>query len=289
MNRYESTKKVSFLGIIGNIFLLIIKFIMAIFSHSEAMMADAVNSAGDIFSSVMSYIGNKIAGIPSDEDHNFGHGKAEYIFSMFISIFMILVGMKILFSSIMTIIEGNTFQFSIYLVIVCFITILVKLFLYLYAKTMFIKHQNILIKANMKDHRNDMILTCGTLISVIFGYFGYYFFDGIFGAITSVYIIFTGVGIMIESYRVLMDASISKKDKELIIDYVLKFNQVMKVEDFYTVPVGYKYVVVLIIDLDGNLSTFASHEIADSIEKELIKKFKKIYKVIIHVNPIEKK
>ena len=134
MNRYESTKKVSFLGIIGNIFLLIIKFIMAIFSHSEAMMADAVNSAGDIFSSVMSYIGNKIAGIPSDEDHNFGHGKAEYIFSMFISIFMILVGMKILFSSIMTIIEGNTFQFSIYLVIVCFITILVKLFLYLYAK-----------------------------------------------------------------------------------------------------------------------------------------------------------
>ncbi len=140
MNRYESTKKVSFLGIIGNIFLLIIKFIMAIFSHSEAMMADAVNSAGDIFSSVMSYIGNKIAGIPSDEDHNFGHGKAEYIFSMFISIFMILVGMKILFSSIMTIIEGNTFQFSIYLVIVCFITILVKLFLYLYAKTMFIKH-----------------------------------------------------------------------------------------------------------------------------------------------------
>ena len=288
MNRYESTKKVSFLGIIGNIFLLIIKFIMAIFSHSEAMMADAVNSAGDIFSSVMSYIGNKIAGIPSD-DHNFGHGKAEYIFSMFISIFMILVGMKILFSSIMTIIEGNTFQFSIYLVIVCFITILVKLFLYLYAKTMFIKHQNILIKANMKDHRNDMILTCGTLISVIFGYFGYYFFDGIFGAITSVYIIFTGVGIMIESYRVLMDASISKKDKELIIDYVLKFNQVMKVEDFYTVPVGYKYVVVLTIDLDGNLSTFASHEIADSIEKELIKKFKKIYKVIIHVNPIEKK
>ena len=289
MNRYESTKKVSFLGIIGNIFLLIIKFIMAIFSHSEAMMADAVNSAGDIFSSVMSYIGNKIAGIPSDEDHNFGHGKAEYIFSMFISIFMILVGMKILFSSIMTIIEGNTFQFSIYLVFVCFITILVKLFLYLYAKTMFIKHQNILIKANMKDHRNDMILTCGTLISVIFGYFGYYFFDGIFGAITSVYIIFTGVGIMIESYRVLMDASISKKDKELIIDYVLKFNQVMKVEDFYTVPVGYKYVVVLTIDLDGNLSTFASHEIADSIEKELIKKFKKIYKVIIHVNPIEKK
>lgn len=289
MNRYESTKKVSFLGIVGNIFLLVIKFIVAVFSHSEAMMADAINSAGDIFSSIMSYIGNKIAGVPSDEDHNFGHGKAEYIFSMFISIFMILVGMKILFDSVIAIVKGDTFQFSIYLIIVCLVTILVKFFLYLYAKRVFLKHQNILVKATMKDHRNDILLTTGTLLSVILGYFGYYFFDGIFGSITSVYIIFTGMGIMIEAYRILMDASIGKEEKDLIIHFILENSCVIRVEDFYTVPVGYKYVVVLTIDLDGNLSTFASHEIADSIEKELIKKFKKIYKVIIHVNPVEKK
>lgn len=289
MNRYESTKKVSFLGIVGNIFLLVIKFIVAVFSHSEAMMADAINSAGDIFSSIMSYIGNKIAGVPSDEDHNFGHGKAEYIFSMFISIFMILVGMKILFDSVIAIVKGDTFQFSIYLIIVCLVTILVKFFLYLYAKRVFLKHQNILIKATMKDHRNDILLTTGTLLSVILGYFGYYFFDGIFGSITSIYIIFTGIGIMIEAYRVLMDASISKDEKDLIIHFILENSCVIRVEDFYTVPVGYKYVIVLTIDLDGNLSTFASHEIADLIEKELIKKFKKIYKVIIHVNPVEKK
>lgn len=253
------------------------------------MMADAINSAGDIFSSIMSYIGNKIAGVPSDEDHNFGHGKAEYIFSMFISIFMILVGMKILFDSVIAIVKGDTFQFSIYLIIVCLVTILVKFFLYLYAKRVFLKHQNILVKATMKDHRNDILLTTGTLLSVILGYFGYYFFDGIFGSITSIYIIFTGIGIMIEAYRVLMDASISKDEKDLIIHFILENSCVIRVEDFYTVPVGYKYVIVLTIDLDGNLSTFASHEIADLIEKELIKKFKKIYKVIIHVNPVEKK
>ena len=266
MNRYESTKKVSFLGIVGNIFLLVIKFIVAVFSHSEAMMADAINSAGDIFSSIMSYIGNKIAGVPSDEDHNFGHG-----------------------NSVIAIVKGDTFQFSIYLIIVCLVTILVKFFLYLYAKRVFLKHQNILVKATMKDHRNDILLTTGTLLSVILGYFGYYFFDGIFGSITSIYIIFTGIGIMIEAYRVLMDASISKDEKDLIIHFILENSCVIRVEDFYTVPVGYKYVIVLTIDLDGNLSTFASHEIADLIEKELIKKFKKIYKVIIHVNPVEKK
>lgn len=288
MNRYESTRRVSFLGIAGNVFLLIIKFIVAIFSHSEAMMADAINSAGDIFSSIMSYIGNKIACVPSDEDHNFGHGKAEYIFSMFISIFMIFIGIKILFDSIMAIIKGDTFTFSIYLVLVCIITILVKLGLYLYARANYKNHHNILIKATMKDHRNDMLLTFGTLLSVLFGYFGYYFFDGIFGSITSIYIIFTGLGIMMESYHVLMDASISKKDKDLMIEFILKNDQVVKVEDFYTVPVGYKYVAVLTIDLDGNLSTFDSHHIADSIEKNILKQFKKIYKVIIHVNPVER-
>lgn len=286
MSRYESTKRVSLLGIIGNIFLLVIKFIVAIFSHSEAMMADAINSAGDIFSSIMSYIGNKIACIPSDEDHNFGHGKAEYIFSLFISIFMILVGVKILFDSIMAIVQGDTFQFSVYLIFVCIITILVKLGLYLYAKKSFLNHHNILIKATMKDHRNDMLLTLGTLLSVILGYFGYYFFDGIFGSITSIYIIITGIGILMESYRVLMDASISKKDKDFIIAFILNHSDVLKVEDFYTVPVGYKYVVVLTIDVDGNLSTFDSHGIADSLEKEIVKQFKKVYKVIIHVNPV---
>lgn len=288
MNRYESTKKVSFLGIVGNVFLLIIKFIVAIFSHSEAMMADAINSAGDIFSSIMSYIGNKIACVPSDEDHDFGHGKAEYIFSMFISIFMILVGVKILFDSIMAIVKGDTFIFSIYLVLVCVITIIVKLLLYLYARKNYNHHNNILIKATMKDHRNDMLLTCGTLLSVLFGYFGFYFFDGIIGSITSVYIIITGLGIMMEAYHVLMDASINKKDKDMIIEFILKNKSVEQVEDFYTVPVGYKYVAVLTIDLDGSLTTFDSHNIADTLEKDIIKQFKKIDKVIIHVNPVKK-
>ena len=286
MNRYESTKRVSFLGIVGNIFLLIIKFVVAMFSHSEAMMADAINSAGDIFSSIMSYVGNKIACVPSDEDHNFGHGKAEYIFSMFISIFMILVGGKILFDSILAIIKGDTFEFSFYLVLVCIVTIGVKFLLYLYAKKNYRNHHNILIKATMKDHRNDMLLTFGTLLSVLFGYFGYYFFDGIFGSITSIYIIVTGLGIMMEAYHVLMDASISKKDRDFIVDFILKNEEVKKVEDFYTVPVGYKYVAVLTIGLDGNMSTFASHKIADTLEKEIKDKFKKIYKVIIHVNPV---
>ncbi len=286
MNRYESTKKVGFLGIISNLFLMIIKFTMALFSKSSAMMADTVNSAGDIFSSLMTYIGNKIAGVPSDEDHNFGHGKAEYIFSMLISIFMLCAAIKIFIDAIIAMVMKQQFIFSYYLIIVCLITIFIKLGLYFYTKKLYKKHHNILIKASMSDHRNDTLLTLGTLISVILGYFGYYVFDGLIGAITSIYIFFSGLSIFLESYKILMDISLDNKEKEEIIKFVLSKENIQDVRDFNTVAIGYKYIAILTIDLPGKLDTFTSHAIADNIEHDIVKNFNNIYKVIVHVNPV---
>ena len=86
--KFKEIKKVSILGMVGNVFLLVIKGFVGFASGSQAMIADAFNSAGDIFSSIMTFIGNGIASKPRDNDHNLGHGKAEYIYSMFISIAM---------------------------------------------------------------------------------------------------------------------------------------------------------------------------------------------------------
>ncbi len=100
MEKFKLTEKASIFGIVGNIFLLIIKAIVGILTKSQAMIADSVNSAGDIFSSLMTFVGNKIASKPKDDDHNLGHGKAEYIFSMLVSISMMFVAIKLLESSI---------------------------------------------------------------------------------------------------------------------------------------------------------------------------------------------
>ncbi len=286
MNRYESTKKVSLIGMLSNIFLLVIKFVVAYISHSEALLADAANSGGDIFSSLMSYIGNKIASHPSDEDHNFGHGKAEYIFSLLIGISMLLVASKIFYDSFCSILNHSQFIFSFYLVIVCIITILIKLALYFYCKLNYNKHHNILLKATMQDNRNDAILSFGTLISVMLGFFGYYYFDGILGCLTSLYIIFTGISIFIESYKILMDVSLAKEYTDEIVKYILKNKDIKDVSDFSTIPTGYKHIAILTINVDGNLTTFKSHELADNLEKEIPLQYHKIYKVIIHVNPI---
>ena len=89
-----------------NIFLLIIKAIIGILTNSQAMIADSVNSAGDIFSSTMTYIGNRIASRPSDHSHNLGHGKAEYIFSLLISVAAIVLSIKIFSNGIESLSNG---------------------------------------------------------------------------------------------------------------------------------------------------------------------------------------
>ena len=285
MNRYDSTKKAGLLGIFGNIFLLIVKSIVGFASHSQAMIADAANSASDIFASFMTFIGNRIASEPGDKSHNFGHGKAEYIFSLLISISMIFVAIKLLFDSIMSLIFRETFAFSWFLVAVCIITILVKISLFLYTHHLTKHYKNILLEANMKDHRNDCVVTIFTLISIILGMYGIYYFDGIVGIGISIWICYTGVKIFIESYNVLMDISIDNETEKRILDLAHSYDDIQKVDDISSTPVGYQYIIVLTIYVDGNISTFESHKIADSLEQD-ISKLDKIYKTIIHVNPI---
>lgn len=286
MDRYEETKKAGLLGIFGNLFLLIIKAFIGFASNSQAMIADSANSAADIFASLMTFIGNKIASEPRDEGHNFGHGKAEYIFSFFISLSMIGVSIKLLIDSILSLIKGSLLNFSWFLVIVCIITIIVKFCLYLYTKKLLKKHNNILLKSNMKDHRNDCIVTTFTLISILASKFGVYLLDGATGLGISAWICYTGVLIFIESFNVLMDVSIDKNTTDLIYNLAKNYTDIIKIENLYSTPIGYKYVVVFTILIDGNMSTFKSHEIADNLEKDIINNIDQIDSVIIHVHPM---
>ena len=285
MERFEKTKKVSIVGLAGNIFLLIIKSIVGAITNSQAMMADAVNSAGDIFSSTMTFIGNKIAEKPKDDDHNLGHGKAEYLFSMFISISIIVVSIKLLINSTQSLIFGSTYIFSWWLVVVCLTTILTKVLMYVYAHKIAKQHKNLLIEANAQDHKNDCILTTLNLIAAFASLKGMNWVDGVVGIGISAWIAVAGIKIFIESYNVLMDTSIDDSNKQKVIDIVNTFEAVKKIEHFNSTPVGYRYQISFTIYVDGNLSTFESHEIANKIEKE-IDKLEEIYLTVIHVNPI---
>ncbi len=286
MDRYNAVKKASILGIIGNIFLLIIKAYIGVITNSQAMIADSVNSAGDIFSSFMTFIGNKIASKPRDESHNLGHGKAEYIFSMLISVSMMVVAIKLFMDALDSLINGAEYEFSWILILVCITTIIVKMCLYLYTNYLSKKYNNLLIKANSKDHINDCFVTTFNLIAALLSLKGIFWFDGVVGLGISIWIFITGVKLFLESYDVLMDRAISEEDKQKVLDIIKMHPEVKKIQHFNSTPVGYKYQISFTIYVDGNLSTFDSHEIANKLEKEIDNKIEEIYLTVIHVHPI---
>ena len=285
--KHNKIKKASIYGIIGNIFLLLIKGTIGFITGSRAMIADAFNSAGDIFSSLMTYIGNKIASIPRDEDHNLGHGKAEYIYSLIISIIMILTSLIIFKDSLITIIYRKTYEYSNWLIIVCITTIITKVLLFIYTNKLYKKYHNILIKANSKDHLIDSIITTTNLISIILAKYNIYLLDGIVGILISLWIIYSSITIFKESYDILMDKCISSDTKKEVLDIIKKYPEIKRINHFNSTPVGYQYQISFTIFVDGNLKTYDSHAIADKLEKEITKTFDDIYLTVIHVNPID--
>ena len=287
MDRFKATKISSILGIIGNVFLLIIKAIIGYITNSQSMIADAFNSAGDIFSSCMTFIGNKISSKEADEDHHLGHGKAEYIYSLLISITMILLSITVIKNAIFTLINKEYLDFSIWLIIICIITIITKFSLFIYTNILYKKHNNILIKANSIDHRNDCFITLTTLISVILSSMGFYFVDAIVGILISLWIFYTAIKLFMESYDVLMDKAMSEETKEKVLKIIDKHEEVIKIQHFNATPVGYRYQISFTIYVDGNMKTFDSHAIANSLEREIEKEIPEIYLTVIHVNPIE--
>lgn len=284
MDRYQMTKKIAILGIAANILLLILKLIVGIISRSQAMIADGFNSAGDVFASAMTFLGNKIASKPEDHDHPFGHGKAEYIFSMIISFSLLLVAYKILRSSFNAIINHETFTFSWQLIFVAFVTIGLKTFLFIYTRSAGKRADNLLILANSEDHRNDIFVTSSTLIGLIMGIYGIYLFDGVVGIGISLWIAYTAFKIFTSSYYVLMDTSIDKVLKEDVIKVIEAVEGVDHVDSVTAKPIGVDYIVIVKVSINGQMTVNESHKIAGRI-KEKVKGCRNVGDVVVHINP----
>ena len=284
MDRYQSTKKVAVLGIVSNFLLLSFKLIVGITSKSQAMIADGLNSAGDVFSSCMTYIGNRIASRPHDEEHPYGHGKAEYIFSMIISFSLLLVAYQIIRNAFGAWIHQESFIFSIWLVLVAVITILVKASLFFYCKKIGRQQENLLILANGEDHRNDVFVTSATLLSILLGSWKVYWLDALVGIGIGLWIGFTGIKIFMSAYDVLMDTTIDGKLKEELITMIEKIPGVSHVDDVTAKPIGLHFILLVKVSVPPTMTVYEGHSVAAEIKKQL-KHWPYIDDVVVHVNP----
>lgn len=282
----KAAKKIGVIGIICNLFLLSMKFLVGVIFKSQGLIADALNSFGDVFSSIVTFVGGKISEKPADEDHEFGHGKAEYVASFLIGIFMVMVSIETLTSGIKAIVYNEAFTFSWFLILAPIVTILVKSMLYFYCISKSKKYDSLLILSNAKDHRNDIILSIGVIIGVAFGYLGYYFVDGIVGILISIVIIITGIRIVKEAYDVLIDKCI---DVEIVNEMKKDIEQtdgVNHLDSIKSKPTGSLHMLIVKISVDPNMTVKESHKIAGIIRDNL-RKYPNVYDAVVHINPDE--
>lgn len=285
-DRSKATQRIAFLGIAANALLLCGKLIVGYAARSQAMIADGFNSAGDVFSSFMTLLGSKVGERPSDEDHPFGHGKAEYIFAFVISLSLILVAVTTFGGALTTLIQGEEFSFSIPLIGVAGATILIKLGLFLFADRFAKRYNSLLIRANAEDHRNDMFLTSGTVIGILCGLAGWMWVDGVIGMLISIWIAFTGFKILKSAYMVLLDTGVKRDFVNHLREDILNVQGVDHIDSILTSPVGAKHVVIVKASVDGNLTVHQSHAIAKQIELDILRDHENVADVIVHINPV---
>lgn len=284
-DRYAAGRRVALLGIAANIVLLVIKLISGYLGHSQAMIADGFNSIGDVFASVVTLMGSILAAKPKDAEHVFGHGKAEYMASMIIGFSMIAMAVYSALTSASALVEGQEMVFSMLLVAVAIITIVLKGTMFAYCAVKARKTGSLLISANAQDHRNDVIVSAGTLAAILLSRVGAGWADGTVGLIISVWIAWTGLGIIKNASNVLMDANAASKIIDSYKSDVCGIGGIDHIDSIVAKPVGAKYIVIVKVSVDKNMTVGQSHEIAHEIKELLIKKHEDVDDVVVHINP----
>jgi cation diffusion facilitator family transporter len=282
-SRNNSIKNVALLGIVFNIILLTLKLIVGFASRSQAMIADGFNSAGDVFASLMTLIGNKISAQPYDKDHPYGHGKAEYIFSMIISFSLAVVSFNIIKSAIDSLSNKEVFLYTPWLVVVALFTIITKFCLFKYCNKVGHRYNSLLALANAEDHRNDVFVTLFTLMSIITGFFNLFIVDAIVGVLIGIWIGYTSFSIFSSAYYVLMDTTIDPAIKEELVAKIESIDGIDHVDTITSKPVGLTFLLIVKISVDGSQTIFKGHEIGNQVKHQLMD-YDYVDDVIVHLN-----
>ena len=283
-DRFAKGVQTSWVGIIVNVILTAFKFVAGVLGHSQAMLADAVESSSDVVATIAALISFRIARKPVDWDHPYGHGRAESIATAFIAIVIALAGVLILWRTIYSIVVGRLIVPGSIALIGALVTIGVKETLYQYVVRIGRKYKSSLLMASAADHRKDAITSIATLVGIAGARAGYPVLDPLAAGLVSLMIFKLSYDIATTATRELMDRVPEEETMKLITDISQKCPGV---EHAYVRArrLGPSIYVEVKIDIDADLTVLEGHEIAKRVKEEIIAQVEGAVDVMVHVNP----
>lgn len=278
----------SIVGIFCNIFLFAVKFTVGLVLRSVSVTADAFNNLSDAGSSVISFVGVKMAEKPADKDHPFGHGRIEYIAALVVSFLVLEVGFTFLKDSVSKIRNPEEINFQMVSVLILILSIAVKLWLGLFNRKLGEKIDSKVMKAVFADSMGDVITTSATIVSLLFFRITGLNIDGFVGAGVALVVMWAGVGIARDTLEPLIGEAIDPQVYKDIKQFVEAYDGIAGTHDLIVHNYGPgRSMASIHAEVPNDVDIEKSHEIIDRIEREAAKSLG-IF-LVIHMDPVEMK
>lgn len=276
----------SMVGICCNLLLFAAKLFLGLMVHSISVMADAFNNLSDAASSIISFIGVKMAQKPADEDHPFGHGRIEYISAFIVAFFVIQVGFSLFKSSVGKIHTPQEMAYSQISIVILLISIGIKLWMGMFNRTLGKRIHSTVMMATAADSLGDVATTSATMVSlIVFGLWGVNI-DGIIGLAVSVAVMVAGINIARDTLAPLIGQAIDPKVYREIKEFVEQYEGIVGTHDLIVHNYGpSKSMASIHAEVPSDENIQVSHEIVDTIERECLRKLGVF--LVIHMDPVE--
>lgn len=276
----------SVVGISCNVLLFAAKLAIGMFVNSISVMADAFNNLSDAASSIIGFIGVKMAEKPADDDHPFGHGRIEYISAFIVAFIVIQVGFSLFKTSLGKILHPESMTFKWVSVLVLALGILAKLWLSMFNRKLGKRINSKVMLATAADAMGDVVTTSATIFSIaVFGIWGVNI-DGIVGLAVSVVVMIAGVNIAKDTLAPLIGEAIDPELYEQISNFVKSFDGIVGTHDLIVHNYGpSKSMASIHAEVPNDVNIERSHEVIDQIEHEAARRFGLL--LVIHMDPVE--
>ena len=283
----EQGIKTTIIGIVTSIILAAIKGIAGVMGNSYALIADAIESTSDVFTSIIVITGLKIASKPADETHPYGHGKAEPFAGIVVAAALFLAAIVIIIQSLHEIITPHHAPAPFTLIVLVFVVI-IKEILFRFVIKVGKSVDSIAIKNDAWHHRSDAITSGAAFIGIaiaLIGGKGYEQADDYAALCASAIIIFNAYRLFKPALFEIMDTAPSPEVIQKVINASLQVGGVIAIDKCFARKMGFQYYIDMHVIVDGNISVHTGHEISHKVKDNLLDSFQNISDVLIHIEP----
>lgn len=281
------------LGLVANIGLAGLKTTVGILGHSQALLADGINSVSDVIYYVLVSVFVRLAGQPPDEEHPYGHRQLESVAALIVGAFVLTTAIALFWDAANSVYArftgaGIPRTASIFTLYVALLTVLLKLGLVVVTRQIGQQTRNAAILALASDHRNDVFSALAVTIGITLGRLGYSWVDPLAGAIVALVIFRTGLDILQEGVSDLMRPLPVAMLRQEITSVTCGVPGVRDVEEIHAHRFGPYLVMNITIGIDGNLTVSQGDAIASAVERAVMEHDEYIRRVHIHYHPVQR-